>query len=194
ALQGAAEVLARGRRVSGTRCVPGGAYGPLRYVRPHEPAPPGGGHILLADRPRPALAPLLFGAAGLVCTSGPNASHLGEVARSLGVPMLVGAPVDTVTGPPAHLGDSGGWLAAIDATTGELALLPNTPKEAATASPATASPATASPATATPATATPATPATDATAATATPAATVTVTGASVTGAAVGRCSGARGG
>ena len=48
-------------------------------------------------------------------------SHLAEVARSLGVPMVIGCRAETVTGPsPAP----GAWVATIDGGTGEVALAP----------------------------------------------------------------------
>jgi signal transduction protein with GAF and PtsI domain len=74
--------------------------------------------ILLVDRPVPALAPLLFGARGVISRSGAAGSHLAEVARSLGVPMVTGCRTETVTGPAAA-----GWVAAVNGGTGEVALL-----------------------------------------------------------------------
>jgi phosphoenolpyruvate-protein kinase (PTS system EI component) len=69
----------------------------------------------------PALAPLLFSARGIIARSGAAGSHLAGVARSLGVPMVTSCHPEQVTGPAA--GD-GSWLAAIDGSTGEVALLP----------------------------------------------------------------------
>jgi phosphohistidine swiveling domain-containing protein len=114
-------------------CVPanpvsaGTAAGPLQRARPHQSVHCGGA-ILLVDRPLPALAPLLFGARGVICRVGAAGSHLAEVARSLGVPMVTGCRVETVTGP-----DPAGWFAAVNGTTGEVILL------AGQALPATAS-------------------------------------------------------
>ncbi|MGH8869230.1 MAG: PEP/pyruvate-binding domain-containing protein [Actinomycetes bacterium] len=122
----ASVVLAHGRRVAGTTCVPGGAVGRLWYARPHAPAPSGDGYVLVCARPLPALAPLLFGARAIVTLGGPADSHLAEVARSLGVPMLVGADVTRLTGPLDRLDESGGWLGAIDASRGELAAVART--------------------------------------------------------------------
>jgi signal transduction protein with GAF and PtsI domain len=72
---------------------------------------------LLIDRPLPALAPLLFTARGVVARSGAAGSHLAEVARSLGVPMVTGCRVETVTGP-----DPSGWFATVNGATGEVTL------------------------------------------------------------------------
>ncbi|MGH3341746.1 MAG: PEP/pyruvate-binding domain-containing protein [Carbonactinosporaceae bacterium] len=120
----ASVVLAHGRRVAGTTCVPGVAVGRLWHARPHAPAPQGSGYILVCERPLPALAPLLFGAQGVVVLGGPADSHLGEVARSLGVPMLGSARLTRVTGPLDRLNVRPGWLAAVDASRGELAVVP----------------------------------------------------------------------
>ncbi|HEY3683091.1 MAG TPA: PEP/pyruvate-binding domain-containing protein [Streptosporangiaceae bacterium] len=118
---GLATVLARGYRVPATPVTPGDASGPLLYLRPHTPAPSGvTGSVLLVDRPLPALAPLLFAAHGLIARSGPAVSHLSEVARCLGVPMVVGCHPETIAGALA----APGWHAAIDGTRHEVALLP----------------------------------------------------------------------
>jgi phosphohistidine swiveling domain-containing protein len=46
--------------------------------------------VLVAPNPIPQLAPLLWGASALVTTGGSSAAHLVEVARSLGVPAVLG--------------------------------------------------------------------------------------------------------
>jgi hypothetical protein len=120
---GADPVAAAGRRVRGTVSVPGDAVGRLRFVRPHEGVPAGGPYLLDCRRPVPALAPLLFGASGLVSLAGPADCHLTEVARALGVPCLVNTPVDRVTGSPDQI-NAGDWLAAIDGSRHELVVLP----------------------------------------------------------------------
>lgn len=118
----AADVMGRGAHIPGRPGAPGIAVGRLVACRPHE-RPPGdtGDAILLVDRPVPALAPLLFGARGVIARSGAAASHLAGVARSLGVPMVIGCRPEPVTGPAPVPGDR--WLAAIDGTTGDVALL-----------------------------------------------------------------------
>ena len=77
--------------------------------------------MLLIERPVPALAPLLFGARGVIARTGAAASHLAEVARSLGVPMVTGCRLEAVTGPAS--GDQR-WIAAIDGAAGTVAVLP----------------------------------------------------------------------
>ena len=111
-----------GLRVAGRPAAPGTAAGPLVACWPHETgAKDCLGAIMLVDRPVPALAPLLFGARGVIARAGAASSHLAEVARSLGVPMVVGCRHETVTGPhPA----AGAWFATINGATGEVVLAP----------------------------------------------------------------------
>jgi len=118
----AAAVQAGGRRLAARPAVAGQAAGRLVPCRPHErPAAGCRDAILLIDQPVPALAPLLFAARGVIARGGTAGAHLAEVARSLAVPMVTGCRAELVTGPaPA----TGGWLAAIDGGTGEVALLP----------------------------------------------------------------------
>lgn len=118
----AAAVQAGGSRLAARPAAAGQAAGRLVACRPHErPAAGCRDAILLVDRPVPALAPLLFAARGVIARSGAAGAHLAEVARSLAVPMVTGCRPELVTGPvPAR----DGWLAAIDGSTGEVALLP----------------------------------------------------------------------
>jgi hypothetical protein len=119
----AAAVLGRGEHVPGRPGAPGTAAGRLVAVRPHE-RPAGGcaDAILLVDQPVPGLAPLLFAVRGVIARTGAAGSHLAEVARSLGVPMVLGCRPERVTGTPDVPG--GAFLAAIDGSTGDVALLP----------------------------------------------------------------------
>jgi phosphohistidine swiveling domain-containing protein len=110
----------RGISVLAQPAAPGTAAGPLVPCRPHQSVDCRDA-ILLVDRPVPGLAPLLFGARGVISRSGAAGSHLAEVARSLGVPMVTGCRTETVTGPAPALGT---WSAMINGTTGEVALLP----------------------------------------------------------------------
>lgn len=114
-------VQARGRRITATAAAPGAAAGRLVFCRQHEPEP---GHcrdaILLIDRPLPSYAPLLFAARGVIARAGAVGSHLAQVARSLGVPMVVGCRLDAVAaGDPA----AREWLVAMDGGTGDVAVL-----------------------------------------------------------------------
>ncbi|HCU92869.1 MAG TPA: hypothetical protein DHU96_09070, partial [Actinobacteria bacterium] len=121
----AATVLGRGEHVPGRPAAPGMAAGRLVACRPHE-RPAGGtaDAILLVGQPLPALAPLLFSARGVIARAGAAGSHLAEVARSLGVPMVIGCHPETVTGPVPWT--AGGWLAAVDGSSGDVALMSGT--------------------------------------------------------------------
>jgi phosphohistidine swiveling domain-containing protein len=107
----------RGTRMGGQPAAPGTATGRLLRCRAHETVDCRDA-ILLVDRPLPALAPLLFGARGVISRAGAAGSHLAEVARSLGVPMVTGCRPETVTGPEVS-----GWSATVNGTTGEVTLL-----------------------------------------------------------------------
>ncbi len=118
-----AVVLAQGQQMRASPAVPGTGVGRLVRCRPHERPP--GGHaeaVLLIDRPVPALAPLLFSARGVISRAGAAGSHLAEVARSIGVPMVAGCRPESA-GQDQQNG-SDGWLAAVDGSTGQVALLP----------------------------------------------------------------------
>lgn len=118
----AAAVRERGQRLRARPAAPGVAAGRLVPCRPHErPGASCADAILLVDRPVPALAPLLFGARGLIARTGAAGSHLAEVARSLAVPMVTGCALPA--GSTAALPGSS-WLAAVDGTLGEVTLLP----------------------------------------------------------------------
>jgi phosphohistidine swiveling domain-containing protein len=121
----AATVLGRGEHVPGRPGAPGTAAGRLLACRPHErPAGDCGDAILLVDQPLPALAPLLFAARGVIARTGAAGAHLAEVARSLGVPMVLGCRPERVTG--AMTVPDGAFLAAIDGSSGDVAFLPAT--------------------------------------------------------------------
>jgi len=119
----AAAVLSHGEHVPGRPGAPGTAAGRLLACRPHERRTVDcADAILLVDQPVPALAPLLFSARGVIARTGAAGSHLAQVARSLGVPMVLGCRPELVTGTRAV--PDGAFLAAIDGSTGDAALLP----------------------------------------------------------------------
>jgi len=76
---------------------------------------PGPRMILAAKAPLPQLAPLLWHCAGFVARGGSAGAHLFEVARSLGVPAVIGVSLSDL-GPP-------GSLVAVDGSAGEVASL-----------------------------------------------------------------------
>ncbi|HEX6843908.1 MAG TPA: PEP/pyruvate-binding domain-containing protein [Actinomycetota bacterium] len=72
--------------------------------------------VLWVPAPAPAVAPLLWGCAGLVTAGGSIGAHLFEVARSLGVPAVVGVDL------PAS-GARDGELVAVDGDAGIVSVL-----------------------------------------------------------------------
>lgn len=109
-------VRTRGREVVGLVVQGGIGAGPANVVGgladALRPAPRS---VLVATRPSPQLAPLLWQSAGLVTLRGSAGAHLFEVARSLGLP--------TVTG--VDLGDpEPGALVAVDGDHGAVSVLP----------------------------------------------------------------------
>ncbi|MGH9102265.1 MAG: PEP-utilizing enzyme, partial [Acidimicrobiales bacterium] len=88
-----AAVAASGRQARGEAASSGEVTGLARPVRRGEDLSrvlPG--EIVVLPRPLAHLAPVLWAAGGLVTTGGSVAAHLVEVARSLRVPAVVGAP------------------------------------------------------------------------------------------------------
>jgi phosphohistidine swiveling domain-containing protein len=104
-----------GERLTGTGVAPGTGCGPCvsaaQAVR--GALPPRA--VIVAAYPLPQYAPLLMGAAGLVTRYGSEAAHLITVARSLGVPAVVGA--DLAYGPEA-----GERYAAVDGYAGTVSV------------------------------------------------------------------------
>jgi len=72
--------------------------------------------VLVAPRPVPQIAPLLWGCAGLVTSEGSEGAHLFDVARSLGVPA-----VTSLRGEPGAFAP--GSLVAVDGDRGAIAVL-----------------------------------------------------------------------
>ena len=114
-------VRARGHGSQAVPVSPGIGAGGLHRLRRlrslDRPVPRG---VLVAPLPLPHLAPLLWHCAALVTAGGTSGAHLFEVARSLGVPAVIGpeigADADT-------LGESGS-LVAVDGETGRVSILP----------------------------------------------------------------------
>jgi phosphohistidine swiveling domain-containing protein len=117
-----AVVREAGRTLEGLGVVAGIAAGRVVVIRdPHAPPPFDDRDVLVADRPLPALAPLLFRAAALVTTTGNPAAHLMEVANSLALPTVLGVDLTSVGGLTGLA--AAAPLAAVDGETGEVALL-----------------------------------------------------------------------
>lgn len=104
-----------GDTLGGDPASPGIGAGRLRILRgPDARWAPGPREILAVSDAAPQIAPLLWNAAGLVTARGNPGAHLFEVARSLGVPAVVGVDV-----PPGV----DGALAAVDGDEGSVSIL-----------------------------------------------------------------------
>lgn len=108
--------FALGGRRDGTPVADGVGAGRLHVVSSlREIGRPSPRAVLAAPAPLPQLAPLLWHCAGFIAPRGSAGAHLFEVARSLGVPAVIGVPPDDL-GPP-------GSLVAVDGSTGIVASL-----------------------------------------------------------------------
>ena len=114
-------VTATGTRLGGVPVSPGMGCGPavladevavLAADRPDWlPTRP----VIVARFPLPRYAPLLMGAAGLVAYGGSEAAHVVTVARSLGVPAVLGCDLSALLHP--------GCYVAVNGTEGSVAVL-----------------------------------------------------------------------
>jgi phosphohistidine swiveling domain-containing protein len=117
-------VIAAGRPLRGTPASPGMGCGHVVVVDEQAAltAAERGGlrprSVIAAARPLPRFAPLLMNAAGLISQGGSEAAHLVEVARSLGVPAVLGCDLSVLVPP------SGGY-AALDGAAGVVSVLSN---------------------------------------------------------------------
>jgi phosphoenolpyruvate synthase/pyruvate phosphate dikinase len=123
-----AVVRAQGATFEGQPAAPGAGAGVLCFVQnPHAPAPDGLRPVLVAERPLPGLAPLLWNAAGLVIGSGNPAAHLLEVAHSVGVPAVVGVDVERLVGAADGHAAARAPLVAVDGNAGDVAVIERPP-------------------------------------------------------------------
>jgi phosphohistidine swiveling domain-containing protein len=109
-------VRARGVHTTGRPVSPGIAAGqlhPLRELRAM--GRPGLRDVLVTPLPLPHLAPLLWHSAAIVSIGGSSGAHLFEVARSLGVPAVIGVE--------AAVSGGAGSLVAVDGDTGVVSVL-----------------------------------------------------------------------
>jgi hypothetical protein len=120
----AAVILASGRRRSGVPSGPGLGVGRLAVVddarRPDRVGPR---DVVLAPRPLPHLAPLLWDAAAVVTAGGGPGAHLFESARALGLPAVSGLGVDDFLA-SLLAGGTETWAIAVDGTKGDVAITP----------------------------------------------------------------------
>jgi phosphohistidine swiveling domain-containing protein len=109
-------VRACGRDATGIPVSSGIAAGRLHELRELRTiGRPGPREVLVTPLPLPHLAPLLWHSAALVSIGGSSGAHLFEVARSLGVPAVIG--VD-----PLERGGAGS-VAAVDGDAGVVSIL-----------------------------------------------------------------------
>jgi phosphohistidine swiveling domain-containing protein len=126
-------VFARGQESRAVPVSPGIGAGRLHHLRQlRSLGRPGPREVLVAPLPLPHLAPLLWHSAALVTSGGTSGAHLFEVARSLGVPAVIGPEIDA----DADTRGEGGSLVAVDGDTGRVAILQ---MSAATISPSSGS-------------------------------------------------------
>jgi hypothetical protein len=117
-----AVVSAHGALLRGSPAAPGAGAGRLLIVRnPHAARTGRARPVLVAERPLPALAPLLWDAAGLVIGSNNPAAHLLEVANSLGVPAVTGVDLELLAGTCPEDG-AREPVVAVDGTAGTVAV------------------------------------------------------------------------
>jgi hypothetical protein len=80
----------RGRSLVGRSASPGIGAGPAFVLDASSRTVPPPRRVLVVSTVVPQLASLLWGAAGLVAKTGSEGAHLFEVARSLGLPAVIG--------------------------------------------------------------------------------------------------------
>jgi phosphohistidine swiveling domain-containing protein len=125
-------VRSRGHGSMGTPVAPGVGAGRLHHLRElRAMGRPGARDVMVTRLPLPQLAPLLWHSAALVTTGGSTGAHLFEVARSLGVPAVLGVDVTAV--------GTAGSLVAVDGEAGLVSVLPSGPEETASSHRVTAS-------------------------------------------------------
>lgn len=111
-------VTAAGTSYTGIPAAPGAGAGRAHVVEQQSSnTSPQGRYVVVASRPVPALAPMLWSAAGLVTRAGTSAAHLIEFARSIGVPTVVGCDL------PVLDGSSADPLIAVDGDHGRVSVL-----------------------------------------------------------------------
>lgn len=116
-------VSASGVQLSGRTGAEGIGAGPVVVVTdPHAPPALGGREVVVADRPFPSLAPLLWSASALVTFGGSPGAHLMEVAHSLGVPAVLGVDPSRSGLAREDLSEAGRFVAAVDGGQGRAVL------------------------------------------------------------------------
>jgi hypothetical protein len=118
-----AVILATGDRRNGAASGPGLGVGRLAVVTDAtRPTGVGSRDVIVAPRPLPHLAPLLWDAAAVVTVGGGPGAHLFESARAIGLPAVSGIGRDDLI--DAVLADPEPWAIAVDGSTGTVAFTP----------------------------------------------------------------------
>lgn len=111
-------VRAAGECHHGRAAAPGAGAGRAYLFTSESRSPsPEGRYVIVAGQPVPALAPLLWNAAGLVTRAGSASAHLIEFAHSIGVPTVVGCNLVLPE-------DGSEPLIAVDGDHGRVSVLP----------------------------------------------------------------------
>jgi hypothetical protein len=119
----AAVILASGERRDGAPSGPGLAAGRLAVVADAtRPTGVDSRDVIVAPRPLPHLAPLLWDAAAIVTAGGGPGAHLFESARAIGLPAVSGIGRDDLL--DTVLADPEPWAIAVDGSTGTVAVTP----------------------------------------------------------------------
>jgi phosphohistidine swiveling domain-containing protein len=106
--------MGSGRPLTGTAASPGMGVGRAHRGGMASPISPPSRSVIVAHAPFPQLAPLLFRASAVVAATGSMGAHLFEVARSLGIPAVVGVDLSAA---------AEGTVVAVDGDQAEVALL-----------------------------------------------------------------------
>jgi phosphoenolpyruvate synthase/pyruvate phosphate dikinase len=118
-----AVILASGERRVGAPSGPGLAAGRLAVVADAtRPIAVDSRDVIVAPRPLPHLAPLLWDAAAIVTAGGGPGAHLFESARAIGLPAVSGIGRDDLL--DTVLADPEPWAIAVDGSAGTVAVTP----------------------------------------------------------------------
>jgi phosphohistidine swiveling domain-containing protein len=104
--------MAAGHSLTGIAAAPGIGVGPLHGASSRISPP--SRSVIAARAPFPQLAPLLFRASAVVTATGSMGAHLFEVARSLGIPAVIGVDLSAA---------AEGTVVAVDGDRAQVALL-----------------------------------------------------------------------
>lgn len=105
----------RGHSSRGRSASPGIGAGQAYVVSGSSWRMPPPRRVLVVGSVVPQLASLLWGAAGLVARTGSEGAHLFEVARSLGVPAVIGVDLGAVGNGVIAVDGDGGTVSLLDA-------------------------------------------------------------------------------